>query len=120
MNSMQTVIMLATNGDSEGPTPGGPLGSFLVPMILMIVVMYVIMFLPQRRKQKKHEAMLKRLKAGDRVVTSGGIHGTIAAVKDSTIMLKIAEKTNVEVSRGSIINEASADEPAAAETTKKS
>ena len=91
-------ILLAQSGASKN---SGLLG-MLVPMILMFIIMYVLLIKPQQRKQKEHQEMIKKLKAGDKVVTSGGIHGTIAAVKEATVLLKVADTTKIEINKGSI------------------
>ena len=65
----------------------------------LIVVFYLLMILPQRRRQKKHQEMLKGLNRGDKVVTNGGIHGTIAKVTESTFVIKTAGKTELEIDK---------------------
>ena len=88
---------------AQSAAPQSPgLLSMLVPMVLMFIIMYVILIKPQQRKQKQHEEMIKKLKSGDKVVTNGGIHGTIAAVKDHTVLVKIADNVKIEVNRASI------------------
>ena len=78
-------------------------------MILMFVIMYFILIKPQHKKQKQHQELVKVLKAGDKVVTSGGLHGTIAGVKEKTLFLKIADNVKVEVNRASITEVNTAD-----------
>jgi preprotein translocase subunit YajC len=78
----------------------------LIPLILIIGVFYFIMIMPQQRKIKRHQNMLKNLSKGDEVVTEGGIYGTIVGLKDNTVILKIAtvkdEDVKIEVSRARI------------------
>jgi preprotein translocase subunit YajC len=62
----------------------------------------LIVFLPARRQQKKLQEMINSLKAGDKVVTSGGIYGTIVGIKDDRIQLRIAENVKIELSRNAI------------------
>ena len=81
-------------------TPGGII-SFL-PLILILGIFYLIVFLPARRRQKKLQDMIDNLKAGDKVVTSGGIYGTIVGFKDDRIQLRIAENVKVELSRNAV------------------
>jgi preprotein translocase subunit YajC len=67
-----------------------PLQSPLVPIILMVVIFYLVLFLPMRRRQRKLDTMLANLKNGDRVVTGGGLVGTIVSVgEDNTVTLRI-------------------------------
>ncbi|MGQ9609748.1 MAG: preprotein translocase subunit YajC [bacterium] len=78
----------------------------LIPIILIIGVFYFIMIMPQQKKIKKHQNMLKNLSKGDEVVTEGGIYGTIVGLKDNIVVLKIAtvkdEDVKIEVSRARI------------------
>ena len=79
---------------------------FLIPMLLVFGVFYLLLIRPQQKKQrlaqKEREEMLGALKSGDKVVTSGGIYGTIVAVKDTTVQLRIAQSVSVEVLRTAI------------------
>ena len=71
---------------------------------LIFLVMYLLMIRPQRKRQKEHEALLKELKKGDKVVTSGGMFGTIFAIDEdkNRVVLKIGEETKLEFLRSSI------------------
>jgi preprotein translocase subunit YajC len=80
--------------------PGGII-SFL-PLILILGIFYLIVFLPARRKQKKLQEMIDNLKAGDKVITSGGIYGTIVGFKDDRIQLRVAENVKIELSRNAV------------------
>lgn len=74
----------------------------VVFLLLILGVFYVLMILPMQRKQKQHEAMLKALKKGDKVITNGGIHGTITQIKDRVVHLKIADKTEIIIDKSAI------------------
>jgi preprotein translocase subunit YajC len=96
-----------------GGAPGGFGGALLLP-ILLIGVFYFLMIMPQQRKQKKWQAMLGELKTGDKVVTSGGLRGTIVALKDDSLHLRIPpDNLRVEVTRASIVSVTTPDEPVA-------
>ena len=84
----------------QAQAPSGII-SFL-PLIFILGIFYLIVFLPARRRQKKLQEMIDSLKVGDKVVTSGGIYGTIAGLKDDRIQLRIAENVKVELSRSAI------------------
>ena len=84
----------------QAQQPGGII-SFL-PLILILVIFYLIVFLPARRRQKKLDEMISNLKPGDKVITSGGIYGTIVGFKDGRIQLRIAENVKIELSRNAI------------------
>ena len=73
-----------------------------LPLIFILGIFYLIVFLPARRRQKKLQEMIDNLKSGDKVVTSGGIYGTIVGFKDDRIQLRIAENVKVELSRNAV------------------
>jgi len=85
----------------QASSSGGGLGFFL-PMILIMVAMYFFMIAPQRKKDKEHKKMLSELKTGDKVITIGGIFGTITAVKDDRYHLKVDDSTRIEILRTAI------------------
>ncbi len=78
-----------------------PMSSLLL-FAVIIAIFYFLMIMPARRQQKKKQAMIASLKKGDRVVTSGGIHGTVAGIEDQTLLLKIAENAKVRISKNAI------------------
>jgi preprotein translocase subunit YajC len=84
----------------------GGLGSMLgSPLIMMVVVMgifYVMLILPQQRQRKKLQEMLGALKAGDKVITNGGIYGTISGMDGDTVILKIADQVKIRIARSAI------------------
>jgi preprotein translocase subunit YajC len=90
----------------EGNATGGLIG--LLPFILIFVIFYFLLIRPQQRRQRQaqleREAMLRALKPGDKVVTTGGFYGTIIAVreKDDTVQLRIAQSVSVEAERSAI------------------
>jgi preprotein translocase subunit YajC len=86
-----------------GAAPSGTdsLISF-APFILIIVIFYFLIIRPQNKKQKETQKMLGALKKGDKIVTIGGVHGTIASVKESTVIVKVDENTKMEFTRSAI------------------
>jgi len=92
---MNTVLF-----QQQTQAPGGII-SFL-PLILILGIFYLIVFLPARRRQKKLQTMIDNLKAGDKVITSGGIYGTIVGFKDDRIQLRVAENVKIELSRSGV------------------
>ena len=88
---------------SQSSGQGNPIMG-LLPLVLIFVVFYFLLILPQQRKQKKHRQLLTELQKGDRVVTSSGIRGTIANVKDDTITLLIADGVKIELEKGHVVN----------------
>ena len=73
-------------------------------MAIMLVMMYFLLFRPQQKKQKEHQEMLKTLRTGDQVVTSGGILGTVTNVKEKTVIIRSAadDKTRLEITKASV------------------
>ncbi len=94
-------------GGGQSAPEGGEAPNMLVtmfPFILMFVILYLLIIRPQQKKQKDQQRMIDDLKKGDRVVTSGGMHGTIIGIKEQEgiLMVQVAKEVQIEVSRGSI------------------
>ena len=89
-------------GGGGGEGAGGFTG--FIPLILMFVIFYFLLIRPQQKKTKEHRQMISNLKKGDRIVTSGGIHGRITGMDESTITVEIADKVRVKVVRGNVSN----------------
>ncbi len=79
----------------------GGIAGFL-PIIILFVIFYFLLIRPQQKKAKEHRTMIADLKKGARIITSGGIYGTIISIDDSTIGLEIAEKLKIKVTRGNV------------------
>jgi preprotein translocase subunit YajC len=75
---------------------------FLIPMILVFGVFYLLLIRPQQRKQRQLQETISQLKAGDKVVTTGGIVGVITAVRDTSFLIRSAEKTILEIARTAV------------------
>lgn len=91
------------------PTPAGhesnPTGEMLKLVMfvgVMIAMFYFVLFLPQKRQRKAQENLLKNVKTGDKILTSGGIYGIVANVKDKSVMVKIADNVKVEIAKTAI------------------
>src|SRR5437763_3549779 len=80
----------------------GGLGGALIPMLLIFGVFYLLLIRPQQRKQRELQATIAQLKAGDRVVTTGGIVGIITAVRDTSFLIRSADKTILEIARTAV------------------
>ncbi len=81
------------------------------PIVIIGVIFYLLIFMPMRKKQKKVEAMIAALKNGDRVITSSGIYGVIAGVKDRTFIVKIADQVKIEISKSAVAGLQGPEEP---------
>jgi preprotein translocase subunit YajC len=84
---------------AQAASEQSPMWSFVVPMIFMVVIFYFLLIRPQQRKAKEHKALLDNLKKGDRVITNGGLIGTIVNIEDPLVIIEIADKVRVEVAR---------------------
>jgi preprotein translocase subunit YajC len=88
-------------GGAESALGTGGFASF-VPLILMFVIFYFLLIRPQQKKAKEHREMIKNIKKGDRIVTSGGIHGRVTAVGETTMTVEIADKVRIKLTRGNV------------------
>jgi len=79
----------------------GGIAGFL-PIIILFAIFYFLLIRPQQKKAKEHREMISNLKKGIRIVTSGGIYGTIQTIDDTTIGLEIADKVKIKISRGNV------------------
>ena len=75
----------------------------LLPFVLVVGIFYFVILLPTKRRQQKVQAFLAELKVGDRIVTSGGLFGTITRLSDSSIQVQVADKVRVEMSRNAVV-----------------
>ena len=74
----------------------------LVPFIFIFVIFYFMLILPQKRKEKEHRTMLTNLKKNDEVVTTGGIHGTVVNVKETTVVVRADENVKFEIEKNCV------------------
>ena len=96
---------VAWAADAAAPAGMANLAQF-VPLILIFVVFYFLLIRPQQKKAKEHQNYLANLKKGEKVVTTGGIHGQIAGLTDTVVTLEIAENVRIKVNRGAIAGSA--------------
>src|SRR5215468_3949277 len=101
---MLCVILAQTQSASPAPVPGGGIGSFFVPLIFIFIIMYFVMIRPQKKRQEQQKQLIASLKTGDRVVTNAGIHGLIANVKETTVLVKVADNVKIEIDKSAITN----------------
>jgi len=73
-----------------------------LPLVVIMAIFYLLLIRPQQQRQKKVAEMLKALKTGDKVVTNGGIYGTIVGLEDDAVQLRIADQVKVKVARSAI------------------
>lgn len=104
--------MAAPGGAQQGG--GNPLG-MMAPMLIIFAIFYFMLIRPQQRKEKERLQMIKNVKTGDRVLFSGMI-GTVSNVKDTTLVVKIADNVKVEIVRGAVSSVLDKGETPSAET----
>lgn len=116
-----TLLVLAQAAPTAAPKPPDPGMNMLVMMGFAFVIIYILMIRPQQKKQKELAAQIGATKTGDKVITSSGIHGIIANVKEKTFILKVADNVKIEIEKSSIASvvkssskDAAADAPASA------
>jgi preprotein translocase subunit YajC len=96
-------LFLAQAPAPASPGAGGGLFTIL-PFVFMAVIMYYVMIRPQMRRQKDQARLVSALKTGDRVVTASGIHGLISNVKDTTVIVKVADNVKIEMEKTAVTN----------------
>jgi preprotein translocase subunit YajC len=92
---------------AQAPAPAPGAGSGLIsmlPFVFIFVIMYYVMLRPQMRRQKEAAKLVSSLKTGDRVVTSSGIHGLISNVKETTVIVKVADNVKMEMEKTAVTN----------------
>jgi preprotein translocase subunit YajC len=99
---LQCIVLMAPAAQG-GKTQGNPLLS-LLPLLAILLVMYFLLILPQSKRQKQHKAMMDNLQKGDKVLTAGGIVGTIVGFKEkeNLIIVKIDDNVNVDMTRNAV------------------
>jgi preprotein translocase subunit YajC len=90
---------MAPGGSGQGGGQGQGGFGFFIPLILIFAVFYFILIRPQQKRQKEHRQLLQTLKKGDKVVTTGGLQGTIVNLSDTVVTVEIADKVKVKVGR---------------------
>ena len=102
MHPIISTILFFAQQHAAPAQPQPDLISTLLPFLFMGVVFYFILIRPQQKRQKQHQQLLANLKTGDKVVTSSGIHGLIANVKETTFLLKIADNVKIEIDKSAV------------------
>ncbi|HTK30978.1 MAG TPA: preprotein translocase subunit YajC [Candidatus Saccharimonadaceae bacterium] len=92
-------------GAAPAAAPAGPIAMLVQfgPILIIFAIMYLLLIRPQQQRQKQTDLMLKALKKGDRVVTSGGIMGTVIGVDDAKVVVRIADEVKVEFTKSAIV-----------------
>jgi preprotein translocase subunit YajC len=110
---ISTILFLAQQQAGQAQS-GGLWYMQLLPFAFIFIIFYFLLIRPQQKRQKEHQRLLSNLKTGDKVITTSGIHGLIANVKDTTFLVKIADNVKIEVDKNAIASVSkSVDQPKA-------
>ncbi len=104
MNSLLALMA----ADPTGSTTGSMITT-MITFVLIILIFYFLIIRPQKKRDKEAKAMIDAIKKGDKVVTIGGIHGTVVTVKDSTVIIKVDDSARIEFSKSAISTVTSKD-----------
>ncbi len=96
------LITLLAQAQPAAPAGSGLIG--LLPIVFIFVIGYYVMIRPQMRRQKEQRKIVSALKTGDRVITASGIHGMITNVKDTTVLVKVADNVKIEMDKSAVTN----------------
>ena len=102
---MNSLVLMAADSSASSAS----LTSSLIMFALIILIFYFLIYRPQKKRDKEAKAMLAAMKKGDKVVTIGGIHGTIVTVKDKTVVIKVDDSARIEFSKEAISSVTSKD-----------
>jgi preprotein translocase subunit YajC len=96
--------LFIAQAQSASPAGASPMGGIvgLLPFVFIFVIFYYVMVRPQRRRQQEQQRLIAALKTGDRVVTLSGIHGLISNVKETTVILKVADNVKIEIEKSAV------------------
>ena len=101
---MATLFLFLAQTPASSPAPAGSGLLGMLPFVFLIVIMYYVMIRPQMRRQKEQAKLVSALKTGDHVVTASGIHGMISNVKDTTVIVKVADNVKLEMEKSAVTN----------------
>ena len=99
IDNLMFVLTMAPAGEGSNPLAS------LLPLVLIIVVFYLFMIRPQMKRQKDLKNYRESLQKGDKVVTTGGIYGKIADIKDQVVLIEIADKLRIKVDKSAILKD---------------
>jgi preprotein translocase subunit YajC len=97
-----SIFTLLAQASAGAAAPGGLSPTPIIYMVCLFVVFYFLAIRPNSQRQKQQDAMIKAVKTGDKIVTSSGIHGLVSNVKETTVIVKIADSVKIELDKTSI------------------
>jgi preprotein translocase subunit YajC len=102
MNLTDLVFLAQAATPAPGTPEQPPFYMSIAPLIFVFVIFYFLLIRPQQKRAKEHAALVKAIKTGDKVITSSGIHGIVANVKETTVLVKVADNVKLEFDRAAI------------------
>ena len=105
------MIILTLPLQAQAPAQGSGMASMWIMLLAIFVIMYFFMIRPQRKQQKELEKFRNSLKRGDKVVTAGGIYGTVDEIKDRTVLIKVDGEVKLRVDKNSLVRDFTQDAP---------
>jgi len=102
MNNFVFSLLMAAPQAGDGAQGGGSFITSIIPFAAIILIFYFLIIRPQNKKRKETEKMLSALKKGDKIVTIGGIHGTVQRVNESTVLVKVDDNVKIEFLRSAV------------------
>lgn len=111
MNILTFTLLQASAPAGAGQPQGAGSGASWIMIIAMFVIMWLFMIRPQRKQQKELEKFRNSLKRGDKVVTAGGIYGTVDEIKDRTVLIKVDGEVKLRVDKNSLVRDFTQDAP---------
>jgi preprotein translocase subunit YajC len=104
-----SVLLVGVVALASGCLPSGEAGAqqtdpwvLIIFLVVIFALFYFVMIRPQRKRQKQHDTMVRELQRGDRVVTAGGIFGTVESLSEDSIVIKVESGASLRVARGSV------------------
>ena len=111
------MVSIAYAMGQGGAAEGGAAGfASFIPLVLMFVIFYFLLIRPQQKRSKEHRTLIANLKKGDRIITSGGLHGRVTGMDETTLTVEIADKVRVKLNRANVAGVIAGGSPAPAET----
>ena len=105
MKLISTILLQAAAGSAQGGQGGANSLSFWIMMILIFVVMWLFMIRPQRKQQKALQEFRDSLAKGSKVVTAGGIYGTVVEIKEKTLLIEVDKDVKIKVDKNSVVKD---------------
>ena len=104
MDNFVLTLLMAGQQAAEGQPSTGSFLSSIIPFVLIIGIFYMLIIRPQSKKRKETEKMLSAIKKGDKVITIGGLHGTVQSVRETNVIIKVDDNVKLEFLRSAIAN----------------